>query len=100
MSIPSGNHSDWPWPFSYIPRNWTAFNSTIPPIKIAGTETDEHLDIPERGKWVIAGFERRRIPVYFAMTTLSGWHFRIGLLRYDYVDHYYTGPTFTLKRLS
>jgi hypothetical protein len=101
MSIPTGNHTDWPFPFNRIPRSWTAFESTVPPVKIAGTErVEDNLDIPERGKWVIAGVGGLHIPVFFALTTTSGFHIRIGLLRYDYVDSYYTGPTFTIKQLS
>lgn len=97
--IPQGKHTDWIFPFSEIPRSWNAFASDVPPVKIAGTERPEdHLDIPEKGRWVIAGIERLKIPVYFALTTRSGWHFRIGLFRYDYEARYYTWPTFTLKR--
>lgn len=101
MPIPAGRHTDWIWPLSYIPRNWTAFNSDVPPVKIAGTERlEDHLDIPERGKWVLAGVMNLRIPVYFALTTNSGWHFRVGLLRYDFVDEYYQIATFTIKKLG
>lgn len=96
--IPNGRHDDWPWPFSYIPRRWTAFDSDIPPVKLCGTETDPHLDIPEQGKWVIAGVGEIKLPLYFALTTNSGWHFRIGI-RYDFLDRYYTFPSFTIKKL-
>ncbi len=98
--IPAGRHNDWWWPFSLIPRRWTAFNSDIPPVKIAGTErAQDHVDIPERGKWILAGVGNLKIPVYFAVTTKAGWHFRIGLFRYDYIDGYYQIFTFTIKRL-
>ena len=99
--IPAGRHDDWIWPLCLIPRRWTAFGSDIPPIKIIGTErAEDHVDIPERGKWVIAGVCNLKIPVYFAATSVSGLHFRIGLFRYDYVDHYYEFFSLTLKRLK
>ncbi len=97
--IPAGRHDDWIWPFRYIPRSWTAFRSDISPVKIAGTAAG-HLDIPERGRWVLAGVEKLKIPVYFAITTSTGLHFRIGLFRYDYVDRYYELFPLSLKRLK
>ncbi len=93
--IPEGPHRDWPWPLSYIPRRWTAWESTKLPVKLLGTVgEDEHLDIPKPGKWVLAW------PLYFAITTKNLFHFRVGLARYDFVDHYYQIGTITLKRLK
>lgn len=101
MPLPEGRHDDWPLFFKYVPRSWNAIASDVPPVRIAGTEREEdHLDVPERGRWALAGFKRWKVPVYFAVTTKSGVHFRIGLLRFDYVDGYCTWPTFTVKRLS
>lgn len=99
--IPRGKHDDWIWPFSLIPRRWNTFASDVEPVKICGTEDPaDHLDIPERGRWAVAGIGHLKIPAYFAATTRGGWHVRIGLLRYDYVNHYYTGPTLTIKKLK
>ncbi len=93
--IPAGRHTDWPWPLSLIPRRWTARESGRLPVKLLGTvPRDAHLDIPRPGQWVLAW------PLYFAITTENGVHFRIGIARYDYVDHYYQLGTLAWKRLS
>lgn len=103
MPIPPGRHTDWhfkpdwpvigpilgviTYPFGLIPRRWTAFESNTPPVKIWGTErVEDNLDIPERGRWVIAGVGNIKLPVYFAFTTTGGRNFRIGLFRYTYPD--------------
>ena len=76
-------HDDWPWPFRYVPRSWTAFCGKDPGYK----------PIPEPGKAV-----RHLWPPYFAVTTKGRWHFRIGA-RWDDVDHYFQFPTFTIKKI-
>jgi hypothetical protein len=92
-AILNERHSDWPLFFAAIPRAWTAWISDRPPVRLLGTErVEDHLDIPEPGKWVLA------FPPYAAVTLRNGWHARIGL-RYDYVDGYYQ-PSFTIKRLE
>lgn len=91
MAIPSGKHNDWIWPFSLIPRGFNAVASENEPVKLLGNATG-HLDVPPKGTWVLAW------PLYFALRTKSGWHFRFGI-RYDYVDRYYTFPAIALKKI-
>lgn len=101
MPIPPGNHSDWPKLFRWVPRKWTAIEYSVPPVKIAGTErVEDNLDIPERGRWALAGIGNLKIPVYFALTTKTGWHFRIGLFRFDYSDFYYQVGTFKIGKYN
>lgn len=91
--IPPGPHTDWPWPFSRIPRRWTAIESAHPPIKLLGTApANANLDIPPLGRWVITW------PPYIAVLTLSHWHARLGI-RYDYNGKYYQLIAFTIKRI-
>lgn len=101
MAIPSGTHTDWLWPFSLIPRSFNATESDVPPTAIANSEgLDKADDIPNPGNWVFMRAEKWYYGLYFALTTESGWHFRIGSFRYDYVDKYYTFPTFTIKKIK
>jgi hypothetical protein len=102
MSIPKGRHNDWLWPFSYIQRRWTAWESEHRPHAIIGSGTVmfeqrtagwTFLDITPRGTWALVW------PLYFTFRTHSGWHFRTGF-RYDYNGMYYTFVPFTLKRLT
>ena len=98
MAIPTGKHSDWPWPLSLIPRGWNAWESDVPPVKIAGNVPwHKHLDVPARGQWAIAGYERVKIPVFFAFQTKRGRYMRLALIRYDYVDGYYTFFSFAYR---
>ena len=90
--IPNGPHNDWPWPFRYIPRKWTAIASSHPPKKLFGPASG-NIDIPQPGSWVLA------FPPYFAVTTKNHWHTRLGI-RYDYNDQYYELISFTVKRLA
>ena len=52
-ALPAGlrgkKHTDWPWPFSGIPRGWTAFKWGSPK-QILGNQEDKRLD-PETGRW-------------------------------------------------
>lgn len=98
MAIPAGRHNDWPWPFSLIPRKATAVESDTPPTAVAHSkDLDKVDDIPNAGNWVLL---KSKYGLSFAVTGPGGWHFRIGTFRYDYVDKYYTFPTFTVKRLK
>ncbi len=90
--IPAGPHNDWPWPFRYIPRRWTAWNSEKPPTRLLGSATG-HLDITPTGTWALTW------PPYLTLRTRKGWHFRIGI-RYDYTDHYYTITFPTIKKIK
>src|SRR5574341_1308529 len=97
-------HTDWIWPFSYIPRAWTSFchgRFSVPPIRrlgntpLTGWRDTTFLypkPIPPPGHWHLAS------PLYFAFTTKRGLHFRIGA-RFDDVDGYYTIPSLTLKKV-
>jgi len=99
--IPSGTHTDWPCLLSRIPRKWNAIDYEVEPMKICGnTEPDEHLDVPAPGHWVIAGFGRVPIPVHFAFQTRERRYLRLSLLRFDYVDRYYSILSFGYKDYS
>jgi hypothetical protein len=99
-------HADFPKLLRWIPRSWTAWLGD-PPRKLAGNAPniicphyrveypggcDELYPkpIPDPGHWWFG------LPLYFAIETQTGWHFRIGF-RYDDVDSYYA-LTFTIKR--
>lgn len=96
-------HTDWPWPFKWVPRAWTSFNTGIfgkPPKKLLGNGWMGELDgvafpkpVPKPGQWLIAW------PPYVAFTTKGGWHVRAGC-RYDDLDLYYTVPTFANKQIA
>lgn len=91
--IPTGRHDDWPWPFKYIPRSWTAWSSPNAPRKLLGNApSSEHLDITPPGTWALAW------PLYLTFRTKGGWHFRSGF-RYDYVNQYYTFVPITIKKI-
>jgi hypothetical protein len=97
-------HSDWIWPLRYVPRRWTIVCGD-PPQKTLGTTPLRTVQfhglpfrypqpIPPPGHWHFTTW-----PIYFGMSTRSGWHFRIGV-RYDDIDGYYTWPSLTIKRLN
>lgn len=98
---PTGRHTDWPWPFSLIKRGWHTWSSEIEPVQICGNVPEGlHLDIPPRGCWAIAGVGRLPIPVFFAFKTSGGRYLRLALIRYDYVDHYYTVFSFAYRNYA
>jgi hypothetical protein len=87
-------HTDWPWLLSWVPRSWNAWISTVGPKRLLGNiKPDDTIDIPDAGRWVVAW------PPYLAATTRRNLHLRIGW-RYDYIDHYYTAPAATIKRMG
>ncbi len=107
INLKGKNHTDYIWPFSYIPRAWTSFAVPWRPIKLLGnqkkrmisTNTFSYYGIdpippkPRKGiNWSIQGIKLAEwlpnLSLYFTMTTHSGWHFSIGI-RYDSVDDYY-----------
>ena len=90
LLIPTGKHTDWPWPLSLVPRKWTAIPSNNPPGTIG-----DNTDVPPPGKWVLAW---SRFGFMFSFQTRGRWLFRIGTFRYDYVDRYYEILTLTLKK--
>lgn len=98
-------HWDWPWPFSKIPRSWTAFDWGKPKL-VAGNTTnmvDGHpKPIPNAGEWIVIRFPKA--PFYWkwaawgiAVTQKNGWHFRIGA-RWDDVDNYCQMPSFAIRK--
>ena len=104
-------HWDYPWPFSKMPRAWTAFDWGVP-VQVAGNQKEVRVDtmemkigpapIGERGSWQLSRFPGalwplRWIPLYFAFTLKSGWHFRVGA-RFDDTDSYVQFPTLALRR--
>lgn len=100
-------HWDWPWPFSKIPRGWTAFNWGKPKL-VAGNQKETRdgspAPIPESGAWQISIFPGapwpiRWLPIYFAFTTRAGWNYRIGA-RWDDVDNYTQFPTIARRWYS
>lgn len=101
--IGSKNHWDWPWPFSKIPRGWTAFKWGAPK-KIAGNQESEIHGAPkpigEPGSWQLSRYENGPwYAWYFAFTLKSGRHFRIGA-RWDDVDDYVQFPTVASRKYS
>lgn len=100
MAIPEGNHNDWPWPLSKIPRSATAIPTTDKPKAIAHSKGLTKVnDIPNPGNWELTRMPGRWWTLNFAVTTKGGWHFRVGTFRWDAVDHYIQVPTLTLKKL-
>jgi len=118
-------HDDWPRFLNRLPRSLNTWVSSALPIKLLGTElTEDHLDIPAPGKWVIAwpggplgivhlgilgllgyafGVYGALVALpflsYAAVTTKGGWHARFGT-RYDYLDWYYTWFSGTIKNFN
>jgi hypothetical protein len=93
-------HEDFPWPFSFIPRAWTAFDWGTP-TKIKGTQRPYGgvmKPIGPKGTWQLSKFlDGPWFAYYFAFTTKGGTHWRIGA-RYDDVDHYTEWPSIARKR--
>ena len=89
--VPPGRHTDFIWPFSYIPRAWTAHKSCKPPITVFGNDHDADADdVPDPGHKVF-----QFSPKYgfmFSFQTKHHFLFRFGTMRYDFVDHYYEWP--------
>lgn len=94
------DHNDYPWPFSYIPRSWTAFSWGEPKRLVGhGDKTPKPIDPPGHGQisyfpdapwWALKG-------LYIAYTTKSGIHFRLGA-RWDDVDSYTQWPSIAWKK--
>jgi hypothetical protein len=93
-------HWDWPWPFSKIPRGWTAFKWGKPKL-LAGNQLTERAGAPapigEPESWQVSRYPDapgilKYLPLYAAVTLPNGRHFRVGA-RYDDVDDYVQFPT-------
>jgi len=114
-SLKNRRHDDWGIPpLTWVPRGWTIVcgkNWPEPPLKLLGDSgwRREHKDelqhftadfiarygdrfpIPRPHHWVLTSVKYRGfLPIfpYFAIT-FTKHHFRIGLMRWDDVDHYY-----------
>src|SRR5262245_49720328 len=95
VAIPEGGHTDWWWPFSLIPRRWTAIESSRPPTLLLGTAPrGGHLDVPPAGTWVLAW------PLHWAWTSKAGDINRISIARYDYNGFYYQIGSLRLGSLT
>lgn len=97
-------HWDWPWPFSKIPRGWTAWDWGKPRM-VAGNQLRESADAPapigEPGTWQVSRFPdapwwAKPFAWYVSATLKSGRHFRAGA-RWDDVDDYTQFPTFATR---
>jgi len=62
------------------PRSWSAFFGD--PLRELLGNVRPLQPIPQQGHWELTW------PLYFAVTSSDGWHFRIGF-RWDDVDGYY-----------
>lgn len=97
------SHGDWPWPFSKVPRGWTAFDWG-PPKQVAGDQrriTKEGYPKPigEPGSFQLsiypgAPWWAKPLAWYVAYSGFVGEdgnyrHFRLGT-RFDDVDNYCT----------
>jgi hypothetical protein len=104
-------HSDFPFGLRWIPRSWTAFKWGMPTLVFGHSSFDvvtldafsgevfyHPMPIGFPGDWQISRFpEGPFFAWYFAFTTRSGGHFRIGA-RWDDVDNYVEFPTLAIKR--
>lgn len=100
MAIPTGNHNDWIWPFSLIPRSLTAIPGPPDGIEVTYSANFDHAhhnpDVPNEGAWALShhpkyGFSYARV--------CDGWLEAVGTFRYDYVDRYFEIDTIRIKRL-
>ncbi len=114
-SMRGRKHDDWGFPpLTWIPRGWTVVCGSSwpePPKKWLGdsgwnrghaNELQHHLPhdiarygnvlpIPRPHHWVLSSVAWWGIlPIFpYLAITFTKWHFRIGLMRWDDVDHYY-----------
>lgn len=115
VDILDKKHWDYPWPFKWIPRKWTAVKWG-PPKKLWGTQARKRkpvgqaywspTPIGEASSWQISHYPMApgkwsKFPLYFAVSfgnDRSRWyrHFRVGL-RYDDVDKYSTWSVATRR---
>ncbi len=96
------DHSDYSFPGTQkIPRYATSWCLVEPPLMLLGNQKNS-LPLPEKGSWqfsiVIIKKNWPFVLPYFALTTKTGLHFRIGC-RWDNIDHYYVFPSIALRYL-
>jgi len=101
-------HTDWIWPFSLIPRGWTAFTLKTNPPKLLlgynvsywsvwnGREFPHPIQPRLNGKF--CSFQLCW-PLFVSITFKWGFYFYVGA-RYDGVDHYYQIPAIDVSRPS
>lgn len=103
-------HWDWPKPFRWIPRSWTAvqwgapkkiLGDQIRKRKPVGQEYWAPAPIGEPQSWQLSRYPEapgilKYLPLYLAFTNKRGRHFRMGL-RWDDVDSYSTWSIATRK---
>ena len=96
--IPPGKHTDYIWPFNHLPRTIDAWPSCKPPKTLIGNDHDQDGDdVPDPGHRTLQF--SLRYGLMFSFQTKKRILFRIGTMRYDFVDHYYVWPfTFRLNR--
>lgn len=101
-------HEDWPFPFSLIPRAWTAYKWG-PPKKLFGNQqTIDDQGAPKPigppGTWQVSYYpeapkEWALFNWYVALTTKKGIHYRLGT-RWDDIDKYCTILSVARKDLN
>lgn len=100
MSVPSGKHNDWPWPFNNLSRAANAIDDPVAPTLIIMSKNfdTEHKnpDVPNPGAWALSLHPKYGFS--FAWTTKNGRYVAIGTFRFDYVDHYYTMPRISFHK--
>jgi len=95
--IPTGKHTDYIWPFNHLSRTIDAYPSCKPPKTLIGNDHDlDGDDVPDPGHRTLQF--SKRYGLMFSLQTKHRLLFRIGSMRYDFVDHYYVWPfTFRLN---
>lgn len=117
MTVLDKKHNDWPWPFSLIPRRWTAFKWGVPLlVKGKNISPRDLVFVPDAraiapkpitspGSWQLSRFpDGPRWAWYFAWSgrrKADGRfrHFRIGA-RWDDVDGYVQFPSVATRRFT
>ncbi|MBL0058549.1 MAG: hypothetical protein IPP35_05485 [Elusimicrobia bacterium] len=100
-------HWDYPWPFHRIPRGWTTFRWGKPKMLLGNQVSQEEgspKPIGEPGSFQFSRYPDLPIPLswlplYLAVTTSGGTHFRLGA-RWDDVDAYTQFPSVAIKHLE
>ena len=126
LSMRGRKHDDWGFPpLTWVPRGWTVVcgkNWPEPPLLLLGdsgwkkeyyAELQHHspvfidlhgskFPIPRPHHWLITSVKYRGfLPIFpYLAITFTRWHFRIGLMRWDDVDHYYQMWTIAFHTLD
>jgi len=91
--LKDAKHTDWPWPFSYIPRAWNAYCGQGPYwVEAPGYQ---NRPIPDPGFKSAHYFDKNgESRPYSAVTYKNGYHVRRGY-RWDDSDFYYNYVVFS-----